>query len=148
MLRHFSLAITLTACLLLVIGEFGALNEIQIGGVTRAGQDVGENHGHALLIIAIVSAVMASGAWLTRSRPAALAVVTLGVVAVFIVLAVDAPDIDTVGTIGRDYELKPDAASAAGGFKLSAAGAVLLLFGGVAGFVLAPSGAAARPSRS
>lgn len=122
------MGLSLLACLLLVIAEFSDLNEIQIGTTTRTGIGVGENHGFALLIVAVVAVPMAYAAWRSRARPAGVAVAALGAVAVFVVLAVDAPETDTTGVIGRNYE---DAASgAAGGFRLAAAGSVLLLFAG------------------
>jgi hypothetical protein len=128
-LRHGLLALTLIACLLLVIAEFGDLNHIQILTVTRHGVSVGSHHGYALLIIAVVAAVMAFGAW-RGSRPAGLAVAVLGLVALLIVLLVDLPDVDATGLFGRDYEQA--VAKASTGFRLEAAGAVLLLFAGVA----------------
>jgi hypothetical protein len=127
--RHLLFGLTLIACVLLVIAEFGDLNEIRIGAVVRAGQGVGDNHGHALLIVAAVAAVMALGAWRTGSRPAAIAVAVLGAVAVFVVLAVDGPDVDQTGVFGRNYE--DVEAGAADGFRIAAVGAVLLLFAGV-----------------
>ena len=149
MLRHACLALTLVACLLLVLGEFGDLNVLRIGTVDRPdlSQGVGDNHGYALLVIAVVAALMAAAAWRTGLRPPAVAVAVLGAVAVLIVLTVDAPDVDAIGTVGDNYESA--SARAATGFKLAATGAVLLLFSGVA-TALAPSlsGRPERPSRA
>src|SRR3954451_20506280 len=74
LVRHACFGLTLVACALLVAGEFGDLNQIRIGGVIRDGQGVGDNDSYALLIVAVVAAVMAFGAWRTGSRPAAIAV--------------------------------------------------------------------------
>ena len=58
----------------------------------------------------------------------------LGVAALLIVLLVDLPDVDAKGLYGRDYEQAE--ASAATGFYLETAGAILLLFAGVITAVL------------
>ncbi len=128
MLRHVFLGLTAVACLLLLIAEFGDLNQIEILTVTKAGVGVGGHHGYALAVIAAVAAVMGFGAW-RGSAPAAYAVAVLGIAALAIVLLVDLPDVDATGLYGRDYEQAK--ATSAAGFKLEAAGAILLLFSGV-----------------
>lgn len=132
-LRHVLLALTALACLLLVIAEFGDLNEIKILTVTKEGIGAGANHGYALGVIAVVGAVMGFGAW-RGSRPAAFAVAVLGVAALLIVLLVDLPDVDATGLYGRNYEQAES--TPALGFYLETAGAVLLLFAGVLTAVL------------
>jgi hypothetical protein len=122
--------VAVVACVLLVIAEFSDLNTVHIGTTVRAGQEVGDNHSHALLILALVAGAMAFGAWSARSRPAAFAVAALGAVAVLIVVAVDGPDTDAKGTFAQNYA--DVTASAATGFRLELVGAVLLLFAGVA----------------
>jgi hypothetical protein len=101
--------------------------------VTKPGVGVGSHHGYALLIIAVVAALMALGAW-RGSRPAAIAVAALGIAALLIVLLVDAPDVDATGLYGRDYEQARAAADT--GFRLETVGAILLLFSGVVTSVL------------
>lgn len=149
MLRHGLLALTLVACLLLAVAEFGDLNHIQILTVSRPGVGVGGHHGYALLIIAVVSALMSYGAW-RGSRPAGFAVAILGIVALLIVLLVDLPDVNATGLVGRNYEQAT--AKASSGFRLEALGAVLLLFAGVLTAVMTrPAPAPAReaaPKRS
>ena len=142
MLRHGLLALALVACLLLAVAEFTWLNHIQILTVTRHGSRVGSHHGYALLIIGVVGAMMALGAW-RGSRPAAFAMAALGVAALLIVLLVDAPDVDATGLYGRDFEQARAAASV--GFRLETIGAILLLFAGVVTSVL---GASFRPART
>ena len=144
MLRHVLLGSTLVACLLLVLAEFGDLNHIHIVTVSRSGVRVGSHHGYALLILGVVAGVMGFGAW-RGSRPAALAVAVLGLVALLIVVLVDLPDVDATGLYGRDYEQA--SASASAGFKLEAAGAILLLFTGVMTIVRPRLGAASTRSR-
>jgi hypothetical protein len=132
-LRHVLLALTLAACLLLAVAEFTDLNHIEILTVTRSGVGVGGHHGYALLIIGVVAAAMALGAW-RGSRPAAFAVAVLGVAALLIVLIVDAPDVDATGLYGRNYEQARAVADT--GFRLETIGAILLLFAGVVTSVL------------
>jgi hypothetical protein len=132
-LRHLLLALALAACLVLGVAEFTDLNHIEILTVTRAGNGVGSHHGYALLIIGVVAAVMAVGAW-RGSRPAAFAVAALGLAALLIVLIVDAPDVDATGLYGRNYEQARAVADT--GFRLETIGAILLLFAGVITSVL------------
>lgn len=153
-LRHVLLGLSVLACVLLLLGELGDLNEVVIGDTPRNGQSVGGNDGYALVLVAFVAAIMAFGAWRTGSLPAAFAVAGLGAVSVLVVLSIHAPDVNAVGTFGEDYE--DVTASAAGGFYLVTAGAVLLLFAGVLTAYLRPAAAPApgasgpreRPSRS
>jgi hypothetical protein len=128
MLRHALLGLTLVSCLLLAIAEFTDLNQIEILTVTRQGVGVGSHHGYALLIIGLVAAAMAAGAW-RGSRPAAFAVAALGAAALLIVLLVDLPDVDATGLYGRNYEQAKAVSDT--GFRLETAGAILLLFSGV-----------------
>ena len=128
MLRPALFALSIVACVLLVIAEFSQLNEIQILTVTEEGVQVGENHNYALAIIAVAAAVMAFGAY-RGARPAAFALAALGVAALLVVLIVDVPEVGREGLFGRDYEGAK--AVKATGFYLETAGAVLLLAAGV-----------------
>ncbi len=144
MRRHALLAITLAACVLLGVAELSDLNAIQIITVTRPGTSVGAHHGYALAIIAVAAALMAIAVHLTGRLPAALAIVVLGAAALVIVLAVDAPDVHEAGLYRLTYERARAVAEI--GFKLEAAGAVLLLFAGISTLVLTPR--RARPPRA
>jgi hypothetical protein len=141
-LRHVLLVLTLVACVLLAVAEFTDLNHIVIVTVTKPGVGVGGHHGYALLIIAVVAAVMALGAW-RGSRPAAIAVAALGIAALLIVLLVDAPDVDATGLYGRNYEQARAVADT--GFRLETVGAILLLFSGVVTSVLGPTAGVSDP---
>ena len=133
MLRVALLALTVVACVLLIVAEFTDLNEIRIVTVTREGVGVGGHHGYALLIIALASLVMGYGAF-RGSRPAGIALAVLGAAALLVVLLVDLPDVDATGLYGRDYEQAES--QAAIGFYLETAGAILLLVAGVLTAVL------------
>jgi hypothetical protein len=135
--RFGPLALALAGCGLLAIGEFSRLYEIKVITVVVHHATVGSHHGYALLVIAGLAAVLAFGAALGRSRPAAAALVVLAVAALAIALAVDLPVVNDTGLYGRNYEQAH--AQAGSGFYLETAGAVVLLLGAVSALVLAPS---------
>jgi hypothetical protein len=92
-----------------------------------------DRHGPALLVVAAFAVVMVAGA-LRGARPAMVAVVVCGAVALVIALAFDAPHLDDTGQVGRLYA---DARGGpAVGFWLEAGGGVLVALGG-AGLLLA-----------
>jgi hypothetical protein len=62
-----------------------------------------ERHSVALLLLGLLTFVMGSGAAFGRSRPAAVALIAIGVVVLGFALLVDLPDSNDTGLIGRDY---------------------------------------------
>jgi hypothetical protein len=62
-----------------------------------------ERHSVALLLFGVLTLVMGSGAAFGRSRPAAVALIAIGVVVLAIAFALDLPDSNDTGVIGRDY---------------------------------------------
>jgi hypothetical protein len=62
-----------------------------------------ERSSVALLLLGLLTFVMGSGAAFGRSRPAALALIAIGVVVLGITLLSDLPASDDTGLIGRDY---------------------------------------------
>jgi hypothetical protein len=62
-----------------------------------------ERHSVALLLLGLLTFVMGSGAAFGRSRPAALALIAIGIVVLGLGLIVDLPASDDTGLIGRDY---------------------------------------------
>jgi glycerol uptake facilitator-like aquaporin len=62
-----------------------------------------ERHSVALLLLGLLTFVMGSGAAFGRSRPAALALIAIGVVVLGLALALDLPDSNDTGVIGQDY---------------------------------------------
>jgi len=73
-----------------------------------------ERSSVALLLLGLLTLAMGFGAALGRSRPAAIALVAIGLVVVGITLGVDLPASDETGLIGRRYA----AAEAAAGTGL------------------------------
>jgi hypothetical protein len=63
-----------------------------------------DRHGPALMLLALVVATMAWGAGLGGSRPAAAALLALGVVVLAIALLIDLPVTDDTGAIGPRFD--------------------------------------------
>ena len=62
-----------------------------------------ERSSVALLLLGLLTFAMGSGAAFGRSRPAALALIAIGVVVLGLTLLRDLPASDDTGLIGRDY---------------------------------------------
>jgi hypothetical protein len=63
-----------------------------------------ERSSVALLLLGLLTFAMGAGAALGRSRPAAIALVAIGVVVLGIALLSDLPASDDTGLLGRNYE--------------------------------------------
>ena len=63
-----------------------------------------ERHGPAFALLGLLCVVMALGAGLGGSRPAAVALIAIGVVAIAITLLTDWPEAGETGAIGRSFE--------------------------------------------
>jgi hypothetical protein len=93
-----------------------------------------ERHGPALLLLGLLTAVMAWGAGLGGSRPAAAALVAVGLVVLGIALLIDLPVTDDTGAIGPRFEGAE--AHAEIGFTLELVAGVLAMLAGAARLVL------------
>ena len=130
--RYWPLALLLFSALCLIVAEFLTLREIKAvtavpaGGITKGGA----HHGYALAVVGIASVPMALGAARGGSRPAAIAVTVLGLVALVIVLVFDLPALNEEGLIGRTYDQAK--AHPGPGFWLELVGALGLVGGGLA----------------
>ena len=62
-----------------------------------------ERHSIALLLLGLLTFAMGSGAAFGRSRPAAIALISIGVIVLLLTLLRDLPASDDTGLIGRDY---------------------------------------------
>jgi hypothetical protein len=132
-------AIAFAGAICLLLATFATIIEIKVGTTTKvpdhdthlSGWD---RHGPALLVIALFAIVMIAGA-LRGARPAMIALVVLGLVALLIAVIGDVPDLNETGFIGEVYE--DAAAGPSAGFYLETLGGVLLL---AAGGLLAVAG--------
>jgi hypothetical protein len=137
------------ACL--VVATFSPVVELTVGTTTRlASLDTElsgwDRHGPVLMVVAAVALVMVVGA-LRGARPAMVAVLVCGVVALVVCLGFPLPALDDTGEVGRLYA---DASAGPGvGFWLEVLGGALLCVAG-GGLVLAArrSTAAGRAQRS
>jgi len=134
------LALPLVGAGLLVAAELSTLYDVRVVTAVPEGGSfsAGGHHGYAL-------AVMAVGAVLGGSRPAAVAVVVLAVAALAIALAVDLPDVHETGLIGRTYEAARAAPRA--GLYLEIAGGCAALVGGTLILLGGPQRRRPRQSR-
>ena len=145
-LRIGLLVLPLAGAGLLIAAEFSTLYDVRVVTAVPEGGSfsAGGHHGYALGVMALGIVVMTLAAVLGGSRPAAVAVVVLAAAALAIALAVDLPDVDETGLIGRTY----DAAQAEprAGLYLEIAGGCAALVGGILILLARPGWR--RPSRS
>ena len=129
--RRAAAALSITGVALLVIAEFTTVLEVTVGSleVVRRSVTGGENHGYALLVLAVAAAGTTVLA-LRGARTPAAALVVLGMVALAIALAVDLPDTRGSGDLPESLAYENARARAGAGFRLEIAGGALLLAGG------------------
>ena len=123
---------------LLIVAEFLPLYEIRTVTAVPAGghKSTGAHHGYALLVIGVALLPMAWGAVRGGSRPAAFAALALALIALFVALAIDLPDLNETGLIGRTYdqaEARPRV-----GFFVETLGATLALLGALGTLLFRP----------
>lgn len=134
------------AALLLVATEFTAVASVDVAnGSCEVIQDTDpaladrcelsglERNGGSFLLLAVLCAVMAWGAGVGGSRPAAAALVAVGVLVLGWALLVDLPVTNETGALGRNFE--GASASAGPGFTLELVAGVLALAAGIAGLI-------------
>jgi hypothetical protein len=138
----------LVAAVLLVVTEFSTIASVDVAdGSCEVINDANpenadrcelsgfERHGGSFILLAILVAAMAWGAGIGASRPAALALIAIGVLVLAWSLAVDLPEADEEGIL-RTYE--GARGSAGPGLTIEiVAGALALLAGAVR--LLAPA---------
>ena len=132
------LGVILLGAVLLIVAEFLPLYEIRVVTAVPKGGDhtVGGHHGYAQLVIGLALIPMAWGALRGGSRPAAIACLALALIALFVALAIDFPDLNETGLIGRTYdqaEARPRV-----GFFVETLGATLALLGSIGTLLFKP----------
>lgn len=139
LLARYGLLVPLVAgAVLLIVAEFLPLYEIRTITAVPAGghKSTGAHHGYALLIVGLAMLPMAAGAIRGGSRPAAFALLVLSLIALFVALAIDLPDLNETGLIGRTYdqaEARPRV-----GFFIETLGATLALLGSIGTLLFRP----------
>ena len=114
-LRRLAAALCVVAAVLLVAAEFTTVFEVTVGSleVVQRSATGGENHGYALLVVAVF-AIALTLVGLRGAGPApGLALVALGVVVLVVALAVDLPDTRGSGRLAESLAYE-DARARAG----------------------------------
>lgn len=144
--RRAAAAVALVAVALLGIGEFTTALEVTVGSleVVKRRATGGENHGYALLVIAVLAAALTPLA-LRGARAPAAALVVLAAAALAIVLAVDVPASRASGGLPESLAYENARARAGAALGLEIAGGLLLV---AAGGVLLASGATSTAGAS
>jgi hypothetical protein len=103
----------------------------------------GDHHSYALLLIGLLAVLMAIAAGFGRSRPAAAALIAIGVIVIVIFfLVIDLPDSGKTGAIGENFD---EAKSVKGpGFWLELAGGLAAIGAGALGIGVGTRGPPAR----
>ncbi len=135
--RRVLAALALVGAGLLVVAELSPLYTVVVGALQTPRRSVsgGSNHGYALAVVALAAIAMTLGA-LRGARAAAVALLALGAVALFVALVVDLPDTRASGTLRESVAFSQAHARAARGFTLELVGAIALMLAGVGLFVL------------
>jgi hypothetical protein len=131
---------------LLVVAELTTLYVVRVAGRPAPIKSVGtaSSHAYALIPVAALGAALVYAAWRAGSRPAALAIGLLGVIALLIALLRDLPKAHATGLIGTSATHYASAGSSpSAGFYIETLGAVMLVIAGASGLLLArpPAGA-------
>jgi hypothetical protein len=134
----------LAGAVLLVVADFSTLFEVKAVTAVLETRKGGEQHTYALALLGVVALPMTIGATLGRSRPAAIALVVLGLIALVIVAAVDLPDVNSTG-LTRTFDAAE--ASPKTGFYLETLGTALLLVAGVGSLLFSRPEPAPPPRR-
>jgi hypothetical protein len=134
------------AALLLVATEFSTVASVDVAGgscevindadpalADRCALSGFERNGGAFLLLAALTMLMAWGAGMGGSRPAALALVAVGVIVLGWALIVDLPVTDETGAIGISFE--GATAQAGPGFTIELLAGALALGAGVLGLL-------------
>jgi hypothetical protein len=136
-------ALGLVAAVLMIATEFSTIASVELPGGSCATEleladaeqqdrcelSGFERHGGALILLGLICAAMAVGAGIGRSRPAAAALVTIGVVVLAIGFFLDLPESDETGAIGPNFE--GASGSAGGGLYLELVAGGLALAAGL-----------------
>lgn len=140
------LAVALVAALLLIVTEFSLITKLTIGDTDCVDRALGtdrdicettgaERHGYAFVLLALFGMVMAWGAATGRSRPAALAMIVVGLAVLAVALVLDLPETDDKR--GLDVQYNDVEAGAERGLTLEIAGGALWLVAGALGLFAA-----------
>ena len=137
------LALGLLAAALMVATEFSTIQSVRIGESTCGAaeerlRDVcetggGEQHNWSLLVLGVLTVLLAFGAAVGRSKPAAVALGLVGVVVLFVALVLDRPTLDDKRGLESLYGEQGTDPQTGGGYTLELiAGSLAMLACGLA----------------
>ena len=144
--RRLAAALAAVAVALLVAAEFSTVFEVTVGSleVVKRGATGGENHGYALLVVALFAVVLVLLGLRGAGRAAGLSLVALGAAALVVALAVDLPDTRGSGRLPESLAYENARARAGAGLRLEIAGGALLVVAG--GLLAAGASVGRRPA--
>ena len=144
-LRRLAAALSIAAVPLLVAAEFSTVFEVTVGSleVVQRSATAGENHGYALLVVALFAVALTLHGLRAAGRAAGAGLITLGIVVLMVALTVDLPDTRGSGRLPESLAYEDARARAGVALALEIAGGVLLV---AAGGLLALAGVG-RPER-
>ena len=133
------LVLGVAAAILMVVTEFTDIYSVKVltatckdladpGLADRCAATGGEQHSYAFVVLGLFALVMAWGAGLGRSRPAALGLAAAGVAVLLIALLGDLPDTDKTGALGINFS-QAETSKGTGFWLELVAGALALLAG-------------------
>jgi hypothetical protein len=146
-LRRLATALSFVAAGLLVAAEFSTVFEVTVGSleVVQRSASGGENHGYALLVVALFAVALTAVALRGGGWAPAVALVALGVVVLLVALAVDLHDTRGSGTLPESLAYEDARARAGAALWLELVGGVLLVgAGGVLTFASGGPGLVGR----
>lgn len=133
------LALGLGAATLMILTEFSTIQSVKIGESTCGAaeqrlRDVcstggGEQHNWALLVLGVFAGLLAFGAAVGRSRPAALALGAVGLIVLFVALALDRPTLDDKRGLEVYFGEAGTKPQTGGGYTLELIAGVLAMLG-------------------
>ena len=131
-LRRLAAGLSIVGAVLLVAAEFSTVFEVTVGSLEVVKRDAtgGENHGYALLVVAVFGVVLTMLGLRGAGRAAGLGLIVLGLVALVVALAVDLPDTRGSGRLPESLAYEDARARAGAALGLEIAGGALLLAAG------------------
>lgn len=149
-LRRLAAALSIVAAALLAAAEFSTVFEVTVGSleVVQRSATGGENHGYALLVVAVFAVALTLHGLRLAGRAAGAGLITLGLVVLMVALTVDLPDTRGSGRLPESLAYEDARARAGAALGLEIVGGVLLV---AAGGLLAFGGGAPvgrRPASS
>lgn len=148
-LRRLAAAFSIVASGLLVTAEFSTVFEVTVGSLEVVQRDAtgGENHGYALLVVAVFAVALTLHGLRVAGRAAGAGLIALGLIVLMVALTVDLPDTRGSGRLPESLAYEDARARAGAALGLEIAGGVLLLAAGALLAAAAGSGSRRRDDR-